>query len=75
MRLSILHLVFACIATLAFVVFVFAKWESKNEQIKNLNKEVLIMQAKIENLGKHGNKALAYARIIKGLDLLFGTKL
>jgi soluble lytic murein transglycosylase len=75
MRLSILHLIFACLATAAFVFFVFAKWESKNEQIKNLNKEILIMQSKMENLSKQGNKVLAYARIIKGLDILFGTKL
>jgi soluble lytic murein transglycosylase len=75
MRLSILHLIFACIATAAFLLFIFAKWESKNEQIKNLNREILIMQAKIEILDKHGNKVLAYARIIKGLDLLIGAKL
>ena len=55
--------------------FVFKKWESKNEQIKNLNKEILIMQTKLENMNKQGNKALAYSRIIKGLDLLVGTKL
>jgi soluble lytic murein transglycosylase len=74
-RFSILHLIFACIATAVFVVFMFAKWENKNKQIKNLNKEILIMQTKIENLNKLGDKTLAYARIIKGLDLLIGAKL
>ncbi|MDR0517833.1 MAG: transglycosylase SLT domain-containing protein [Fibromonadaceae bacterium] len=75
MRFSILHLIFACIATMAFVIAVFIKWDGKNKQIKNFNKEILIMRAKIESIDKQGNKALAYARIIKGLDLLVGKKL
>jgi soluble lytic murein transglycosylase len=54
---------------------VFVKWDNKNEHIKNLNKEILVMRAKMESIEKHGNKTLAYARIIRGLDLLVGQNL
>jgi soluble lytic murein transglycosylase len=75
MRFSILHLIFACIATTVFVVFVFLKWQSKNEQIKILNKEILSEQAKIRNSNELGTNALAYVRISIGLNILAGDKL
>jgi soluble lytic murein transglycosylase len=75
MRLSVLHLILACIATAIFVFFIFAKWQSKNEQIKNLNKEILTQQMRIASLEEQGNKVLAYARVTKGLDILAGKKL
>jgi soluble lytic murein transglycosylase len=75
MRLSILHLIFACIATAVFVVFMFSKWQSKNERIKILNKEILLEQTKIRSANELGTKALAYVRIGRGLDILAGDKL
>jgi soluble lytic murein transglycosylase len=75
MRFSILHLIFACIATAVFVVFMFSKWQFKNEQIKILNKEILSEQAKIRDANELGNKALAYVRISRGLNILSGDKL
>jgi len=75
MRLSILHLIIVCIATVAFVVFMFFKWQSKNERIKVLNKEIMLEQTKIRKANELGNKALAYVRIGRGLDILAGDKL
>jgi soluble lytic murein transglycosylase len=75
MRFSILHLIFVCITTVVFVVFMFSKWQFKNEQIKTLNKEILSEQAKIRSVSELGTKALAYVRIGRGLDILVGNKL
>jgi len=75
MRLSILHLIFAGILTAVFVVFIFAKWEGKNSQIKTLNSEILAMQEKISSADELGKKALAYVRISRGLDIMVGEKL
>jgi len=75
MRLSILHLIFICIATAIFVVFVFIVWQGKNEQIKALNKEILSEQAKIAEIEKQGEKALTTFRISRGLDILSEKKL
>jgi len=75
MRLSILHLIFVCIITAAFVIFMFSKWQSKNGRIKILNKEILLEQTKIRSVNELGNKALAYVRIGRGLDILAGDKL
>ncbi|MDR1811524.1 MAG: transglycosylase SLT domain-containing protein [Candidatus Fibromonas sp.] len=75
MRLSILHLIFAGILTAIFVVFIFAKWEGKNSQIKTLNSEILAMQEKISSADELGKKALAYVRISRGLDIMVGEKL
>jgi len=75
MRFSILHLVLASIATAVFMFFMFAKWQSKNELIRDLNWEILFQQARIASLNEQGNKVLAYARISKGLDILAGKKL
>jgi len=70
MRLSILHLIFICVATAIFVVFVFIAWQGKNEQIKALNKEILAEQVKIAEIEKQGEKVLTYFRISRGLDIL-----
>jgi len=75
MRLSVLHLVIACIITAVFMFFMFAKWQSKNEYIKDLNWEILFQQAHIASLEERGNKVLTYVRIVKGLDILAGKKL
>jgi len=75
MRLSILHLIFAGLATVVFVVFVFAKWQGKNERIRDLNKEILQEQARLYEVEELGTKALAYTRIVKGLDILMDNKL
>ena len=75
MRFSILHLILACIAMAFFMFFMFAKWQDKNEHIKVLNNKILFMQARIANLEDQGTKALAYARIIRGLDVLTNRKL
>ncbi len=75
MRLSILHLIFAGILTAVFVVFMFAKWEGKNTHIKNLNNEILAMQAKINHADELGKKALAYVRISRSLDIMVDKKL
>ena len=75
MRLSILNLIFACILTAVFMVFMFAKWQNKNEQIKALNSEILTTQAKINILEEQGNKALTYVRIRRGLDVMSGRRL
>ena len=75
MRLSILHLVFICIATTVFMFFMFAKWQGKNEHIRDLNWEILFQQARIANLNEQGNKVLTYVKISRGLDILADTKL
>jgi len=75
MRLSILHLIFAGILTAVFVAFIFAKWDGKNMQIKNLNNEILATQAKINSTDELGKKVLAYVRISRGLDIMVGKKL
>ncbi|MDR2579468.1 MAG: transglycosylase SLT domain-containing protein [Fibromonadaceae bacterium] len=75
MRFSVLHLILVCIAMVLFLFYAFAKWQSKNEQVKVLNNEILLMQAKIASAEEQGTKALAYARIIRGLDILAGRKL
>jgi soluble lytic murein transglycosylase-like protein len=75
MRLSILHLIFICVATAIFVVFVFIIWQGKNEQIKVLNKEILIEHAKIVEIERQGKNVLTYVRISKGLDILSKKKL
>jgi soluble lytic murein transglycosylase len=75
MRLSILHLFFICVATAVFVVFVFIAWQGKNAQIKALNKEILVEQAKITEIEKQGKKVLTQIRINRGLDILSGKKL
>jgi len=75
MRLSILHLIFICIATVIFVVFVFIVWQGKNEQIKALNREILSEQAKIAEIEKQGELALTTFRISRGLDILSEKKL
>jgi soluble lytic murein transglycosylase len=75
MRFSILHLILICIATVIFVVFVFVAWQSKNEQIKALNREILIEQTKISEIEKQGKNVLTYVRISKGLDILSGKRL
>jgi len=75
MRLSILHLIFICIATAVFVVSVFIAWHGKNEQIKALNKEILAEQVKIAEIEKDGEKALTLFRISRGLDILSEKKL
>ena len=62
-------------ATAIFMAFVFAVWQGKNEQIKDLNKKILIEQAKIAKIEEHGEKVLTYVRISKGLDILSGKKL
>jgi len=53
----------------------FFKWQSKNGQIKILNKEIMLEQTKIRKTNELGNKALAYVRIGRGLDILSGDKL
>ena len=75
MRLSILHLIFICVATAVFVVFVFIVWQGKNEQIKALNKEILAEHAKIAEIEKKGKNVLTYVRISRGLDILSKKKL
>jgi soluble lytic murein transglycosylase len=75
MRFSILHLIFVCVAMVLFLFFMFAKWQSKNEQIKALNNEILLVQARLAGVEEQGTKALAYARIIRGLDILAGRKI
>jgi len=70
-----LHLIIVCVLTAAFLVFTFFKWQSKNERIKILNKEILLEQTKIRKADEIGNKALAYVRIGRGLDILAGDKL
>jgi soluble lytic murein transglycosylase len=75
MRLSILHLIFICVVTAIFVVFVFIVWHGKNGQIKALNKEILTEQAKIAEIEKQGEKVLTYFRISRGLDILSKKKL
>jgi len=75
MRISILNLIFICVATAVFVVFVFIVWQGKNERIKDLNKEILTVQTKIAKIEKQGKKALTYVRICKGLDILSQKKL
>lgn len=75
MRLSILHLIFACVFTAVFVVVMFATWQNKNSQVKVLNYEILAMQTKLNVLEEHGNKALAYVRIRRGLDVMSGRRL
>jgi len=75
MRLSILHLIFICVVTAIFVVFVFIAWQGKNEQIKALNKEILAEHIKIAKIEKQGKNVLTYIRICKGLDILSQKKL
>jgi soluble lytic murein transglycosylase len=75
MRLSILQLVFVCIAAVVFLVFEFIKWQNKNEQIKNLNREILVEQEKMGKIEELGTKVLAYVRVRKGLDILAGKNL
>jgi soluble lytic murein transglycosylase len=75
MRLSILHLIFICIVTAVFVIFVFIAWQGKNAQIKALNKEILVEHAKITEIEKQGKKVLTQIRISRGLDILSGKKL
>ncbi|MDR3002543.1 MAG: transglycosylase SLT domain-containing protein [Fibromonadaceae bacterium] len=75
MRLSILNLIFSGIITAVFVVFIFARWQSKNEKIKILNNEILITQTKINSLEEQGNRALTYVRIHRGLDVMAGRRL
>ena len=75
MRLSILHLIFGCIIFIIFVVFIFSKWQGKNEQIQKLNAEILLEQAKLTQIKDVGNKVLTHVRIIKGLDILAGKRL
>jgi len=75
MRLSILQLIFICVAAAIFVVFVFIVWQSKNEQIKDLNKEILAEYAKNAEIEKQGEKVLTYFRISRGLDILSEKKL
>ena len=75
MRLSILHLIIAGFLTAVFVIFIFARWQSKNEHIKSLNNEILVAHAKISKADELGTKVLAYVRIYRGLDILAGEKL
>jgi len=75
MRLSILHLIFIFAATAIFVVFVFIVWQGKNEQIKDLNKEILAEHKKIAEIEKQGKRVLTYVRISRGLDILSEKKL
>jgi soluble lytic murein transglycosylase-like protein len=75
MRLSVLHLIFICVAAAVFMVFVFIVWQGKNEQIKDLNKEILAEYAKIAEIEKRGKKVLTYVRISRGLDILSEKKL
>jgi soluble lytic murein transglycosylase len=75
MRLSVLHLIFAGIATAVFVVFIFAKWQGKNEQIKDLNKKIQAAQERGDKVEKLGSRVLAYVRVRRGLDVLAGQKL
>jgi len=55
--------------------FMFAKWQGKNEHIRDLNWEILFQQARIANLNEQGNKVLTYVKISRGLDILADTKL
>jgi len=57
------------------MVFVFIIWQGKNEQIKDLNKEILAEYAKIAEIEKQGKKVLTYVRISRGLDILSEKKL
>jgi len=75
MRLSIFSLILSGIFTAVFVVFIFAKWQDKNEHIKVLNHEISIMQAKLNKAEEVGTKALAYTRVARGLDLVAGRRL
>jgi len=65
----------AGIFTAVFVVFIFAKWQGKNEQIKTLNSEISTLQTKINQAEEVGTKALAYVRISRGLDIIAGRHL
>jgi len=75
MRLSILQLIFICIATAIFVVYIFIVWQGKNEQIKTLNREILTEQTKITKIEKQEKKLSTYVSIIKGLDILSQNKM
>jgi len=75
MRLSIFNLIQAGIFTAIFVIFIFVKWQDKNERVKTLNSEIAAMQIKINRAEKVGTKALAYTRIVRGLDLITGRRL
>jgi len=75
MRLSILQLIFICVATAIFVLFVFVIWQGKNEQIKVLNKEILAEQVKNAEIEKLGKRVLTYVSICRGLDILSQKKL
>jgi len=57
------------------MVFVFIVWQSKNTQIKDLNKEILVEYAKNAEIEKLGEKVLTYVRISRGLDILSEKKL
>ncbi|MCL2207554.1 MAG: transglycosylase SLT domain-containing protein [Fibromonadales bacterium] len=57
------------------MLFIFVKWQEKNEKIKTLNNEIAVMQTKINQAEKVGTKALAYTRIVRGLDLITGRRL
>jgi soluble lytic murein transglycosylase len=75
MRLSILHLILVGIATAAFLVFIFVKWQAKNEQIKDLNKEIQLSRAENNRVEALGTRVLAYVRVRRGLDILAGKRL
>jgi len=75
MRLSILQLIFICVAAAIFMIFVFIVWQGKNTQIKDLNKEILAEHTKIAEIEKQGEKILTYVRISRGLDILSEKKL
>lgn len=75
MRLSIFSLILCGILTTVFVVVIFATWQGKNDQIKKLNRDILSMQTKLNHSEAVGTKALAYARVSRGLDLIVGRRL
>ncbi|MCL2260645.1 MAG: transglycosylase SLT domain-containing protein [Fibromonadales bacterium] len=75
MRLSVFSLILSGIFTAVFVVFIFAKWQDKNEHIKKLNSEIMTMRTKLNHAEAVGTKALAYARVSRGLELIVGRRL
>jgi len=75
MRLSIFQLILSGIFTTVFVSVIFVSWQGKNAKIKELNSQIFAVQTKLNHAEKVGTKALAYARVSRGLDLIVGRRL
>jgi len=75
MRLSVFQLILSAAFTTVFVVVIFVTWQGKNAHIKKLNKDILALQTTLNHAETVGTKALAYARVSRGLELIVGRRL